>query len=100
MSERMRLMMAFILLADAYSHFLPGSSALDLAFACCPGAQDPGSSPSNRRAYRDRRLWICLSCFLCTVALRAVAERQARRSGSQGGQSFRQYQHSAGNVIG
>jgi len=42
--------MAFIILADAYSHFLPGNSALDLAFACSPGAQDPDSSTSSRRA--------------------------------------------------
>ena len=58
-SERMGvifLSISFIILADAhFSHDTPRHSVLDLPFACCPRAREPGSAPPNRRTSEVRK---------------------------------------------
>src|SRR5262249_19233313 len=43
-----------IIPADAYFHDTARDSVLDLAFACGPGARDPGTPPPNRCASEVR----------------------------------------------
>jgi hypothetical protein len=41
---------SFTILADAYSQVIPRNSALDSAFACCPGTRDPVTPPPLQRS--------------------------------------------------